>query len=392
MRVSRRIAGVVEGASDGWEVYYRARRLKAEGRPVVNLTVGDHDIKTDPAVIDAMEASARGGNLGYAPVMGADALRDALAARVSARSGAPASRENVIVTPGGQAGLFAAMSCALDPGEACLLVAPYYATFPLTVRGVGGRAVVVNAAPEADFAPDPAALDAAAAESGARALLINSPNNPTGAVYSRAVLEGVAEICRARDLWLIADELYDTQVYEGVHLSPRALPGMAERTLSVGSLSKSHAMTGWRIGWVAGPAEAVARMGDLAISTTYGVPGFIQDAALHALRDGEAGEAAIAARYRRRRDAALEALTGAEGVRAHPAAGGMYLMLDIRPTGLTGAAFAEALLDAEGVAVMPGESFGPAAAGHLRVALTVPEDALADAMRRLARFATARLG
>lgn len=354
MRASRRIAGIVGDGDDGWSVYYRAKALTAAGERVINLTVGDHDVKTAPSVIDAMMESARKGNLGYSPVMGAGALRDAIAARIAERTGAATARENVIVMPGGQAGLFAAMTATLDPGDACLLIDPWYANFPITVRAVGARVVPVSAPAAADFIPDPAAIDAAAAESGARALLINTPNNPTGAVYPRAALDGIAEVCRARDLWLIADELYDTQVYAGAHLSPRALPGMADRTLVVGSLSKSHAMTGWRAGWLAGPEDLIALVGDLANASTYGIPGFIQDAALFALRTGADGENEVAARYRRRRDMGLEALAGARGVRAHVPAGGMYLMLDIRETGLSGVAFAEALLEAERIAVMPG--------------------------------------
>jgi arginine:pyruvate transaminase len=391
MRVSNRIAAVVGGGSDGWEVYYRARALRAAGRDVIMLTIGDHDVPTARDVIDAMAESAHAGNVGYPPIPGTDALRRAIAARIAARTGVATGPANVIVTPGGQSALFSAMMTALDPGEACVIVEPCYATFPLTVRAAAGRVVTVAAPPETGFAPRPADIAAAAADGGARAVLINSPNNPTGAVYDRATLEGIAALCRARDLWLISDELYDTQVYEGAHLSPRALPGMADRTLVIGSLSKSHAMTGWRIGWLAGPEEAVARVAELAIATTYGVPGFIQDAALHALTHGEPGEARIAARYRARRDAALAALAGAAGVRAFPARGGMYVMLDIRATGMSGEAFAFALLEEEHVAVMPGESFGAAAAGCLRVALTVPEPRLAEALRRLAAFAARRL-
>ena len=162
---------------------------------------------------------------------------------------------------------------------------------------------------------------------------------------------------------------------------------MADRCLVVGSLSKSHAMTGSRLGWVVGPAEVIARLGDLATTTTYGIPGFIQDAGLHALTGADAIEAEIAARYRRRGQAALAAIGNAPGVRAVPPRGGMYLMLDIRETGLSGGEFAARLLDAERIAVMPGESFGHAAAGHLRIALTVPEAELRDSLGRIGEFA-----
>ena len=387
MRLSARIEGVTQGGSDGWDVHYRARALQAQGRDVVLLTVGDHDIKADGSIIDAMTASAKGGNLGYAPTIGFPALRAVLAERLAAATGAPAQADNVLVTAGGQAALFFSMMSVLDPGDACLLVDPFYATFPLTVRAASARVVSIPAPAETGFVPQADAIDAAAAASGAKALLINSPNNPTGAVYDRAALEAIAAVCRARDLWLISDELYDTQVFDGEHVSPRGLPGMAERTIVIGSMSKSHAMTGFRIGWLLGPKALVARAGEFAIAATYGTPGFIQDAALHALTAQDGTEDRIAARYRRRRDLALDALEGATGVRVHRPAGGMYLMLDIRPTGLGGTDFALGLLEAEGVAVMPGESFGAAAAGHLRVALTVPEDRLIPALRRLAAYA-----
>ncbi|SDC11060.1 Aminotransferase class I and II [Ruegeria marina] len=219
-------------------------------------------------------------------------------------------------------------------------------------------------------------------------LLVNSPNNPTGVVYSRETLEGIAHVCREHDLWLISDEVYDTQVWEGVHLSPRALPGMAERTLVIGSMSKSHAMTGSRCGWIVGPEEAIAHLVTLATHTTYGVPGFVQDAAVFALGEGREFEEEIAAPFRRRRDLAQRILAGQNAVRLSPAQGAMYLMLDIRATGLSGDAFANALLDAHHIAVMPGESFGRAASGHIRVAMTIGDDAFAHALRTLCHFAT----
>ncbi|MEM9851158.1 MAG: pyridoxal phosphate-dependent aminotransferase, partial [Pseudomonadota bacterium] len=196
----------------------------------------------------------------------------------------------------------------------------------------------------------------------------------------RATLNMIAQACRTADVALISDEVYDTMVWEGQHLSPRALPGMAEHCFVVGSMSKSHAMTGWRCGWVIGPAEAIRRVLDLSTINTYGVPGFIQDAAEFALRQGAAIETRVAEVFRRRRGLTARVLEGQDAVRLIPADGAMYAMLDIRATGLSGEAFANLLLDRRGIAVMPGESFGASAAGHVRVALTVEDERLEAAL------------
>ena len=332
-----------------------------------------------------MDAAARGGHTGYAAVPGVPALREAVARRLAERTGVPMGPANVLVTPGGQSALFTALVTACEPGDRALLVAPHYATYPGTVRAAGAVPDVVDARPEDGFVPRPEAVAARAA--GARALVVNTPGNPTGAVYPAAALEALA--AAAPDAWLISDEVYDTQVWEGAHVSTRALQGLAERTLVVGSMSKGHAMTGSRIGWLVGPEPAIEAAIGLATHTTYGVPGFVQDAALHALAMGPGFEAAVAAPFGRRRALALRVLSGRRGVSAHPPGGAMYLMVDVRPTRLSGEAFADRLLDAHGVAVMPGESFGASAAGHIRVALTVEDAALAEALGRLADLADA---
>lgn len=390
MELSKRIRGLTGGGSDGWDVFYRARAMKAAGEPVVELTIGEHDIRTSPAILDAMAAAARGGHTGYAIVPGVAELRQAVAARVQERTGVPTTMDNVLITPGGQAGLFAAHHAVCDEGDRALFIDPYYATYPGTIRGVGAVPVPVEARPRDGFQPRAAAIDAVA--EGAASLMINTPNNPTGVVYTRQTLEGIAEVCKRRDLWLISDEVYDTQVWEGAHVSPRALPGMADRTLVVGSMSKSHAMTGSRVGWVVGPEEAIAQLITLATHTTYGVPGYIQDAAVFALGQGAALEEEVAAPFRRRRDAARALIAKQNVARLVPSGGAMYLMLDMRATGLSGEAFANRLLDEERIAVMPGESFGQAASGHVRVAMTVDDDAFEAALGRVLAFAAGLAG
>ncbi len=385
MRLSDRITTLLPHGDDGWGVYRKALARQDAGLPLTMLTLGEHDIRTAPAILDAMDRAAREGQTGYAPVPGLDRLRARVAERVEARTGVPTRPENVLITPGGQSALFAAHMAVLDPGETALFIDPYYATYPGTIRAAGGAPHAVATRPDARFHPDRAALETAAP--GARSLLINTPNNPTGQVYDLPTLETIATVCENRDLWLISDEVYDTQVWTGDHLSPRALPDMADRTLVIGSMSKSHAMTGSRIGWLLGPEAVISHVEDLATHTTYGVPGYIQSAAFSALGQGPALEQEISAPFRRRRALAEAALAGADRVRSLPTDASMYLMLDIRPTGLSGIEFAEALLEDQGIAVMPGESFGTAAAGHVRVAMTVDDDAFGDALTRLVDFA-----
>ncbi|MFV2002556.1 MAG: pyridoxal phosphate-dependent aminotransferase [Paracoccaceae bacterium] len=385
MKLSTRICGLTGGGSDGWDVFYRARTMMAAGLPVTELTIGEHDTGTSPEILQAMHDAATSGHTGYAMVPGVPALREMVAARIAERTGVPTGPDNILITPGGQAALFAAHYAACNPGDRALFIDPYYATYPGTIRAAGAIPVPVAARPEANFQPK--AADIAARAENAASLLINSPNNPTGVVYSHATLGAIADVCRDRDLWLISDEVYDTQVWSGTHISPRALPEMSGRTLVVGSMSKSHAMTGSRVGWLVGPETAIAELINLSTHTTYGVPGYIQDAAVFALAQGHAPEAMVAAPFRRRRDIATEILSQQNIVKMVPADGAMFLMLDIRATGLTGEGFANALLDQESIATMPGESFGRAAAGHVRVAMTRPDGEFGEALGRLVRFA-----
>ena len=384
MKLANRITALTPDGSDGWEVFYKARALKNSGEPVIELTIGEHDVRTHIDILAAMGQSARAGHTGYAAVPGTKNLRATVARRIEAQSGVPTSAVNILITPGGQAALFSAHMAVLDPGDTALYCDPFYATYPGTLRGVGAIDRPVLCQPEQDFQPTHSDLDAAA--TGARSLLVNSPNNPTGVVYDQATWEGIAKVCQDHDLWLISDEVYDTQVWQGKHISPRSLDGMAERTLVIGSMSKSHAMTGSRVGWVCGPEQVINHLINLATHTTYGVPGYIQDAADFALNQGAEAEMAVAEPFRRRRQIAMDLIAKQNLVRAVHCSGAMYMMLDIRATGLSGEAFAHALLDAKQIAVMPGESFGQAAAGHIRVAMTVGDTQFKRALEVLLAF------
>jgi arginine:pyruvate transaminase len=385
MEIAHRMTALTGDESDGWDVFYKARALKNQGNPIIELTIGEHDIRTHMDILAAMGRSARGGHTGYAAVPGTEGLRAAVARRIEAQSGVSTTEENILITPGGQSALFAAHMAVLNPGDIALYCDPYYATYPGTLRSTGALDRTIPCDPAHDFQPRAADLESAA--QGARSLLVNSPNNPTGVVYDRATWEAIAKTSIAHDLWLISDEVYDTQVWQGEHVSPRSLQGMQARTLVIGSMSKSHAMTGSRIGWICGPIPVIKHLTNFATHTTYGVPGFIQDAAEFALSQGQELEDEVAAPFRRRRRIALDLVAQQNLVRVVPCSGAMYLMLDMRATGLSGETFAHALLDAHQIAVMPGESFGQAAAGHIRVAMTVADDQFSKALTVLLSFA-----
>jgi arginine:pyruvate transaminase len=382
-RPSSRLSNIIPSGKDGWEVHFAAMNRKEAGEPIVMLSVGDHDFDTPAETVEACVTAVRAGHHHYTQLPGIPALRKAMA-RVSTQcTGIETAPDQVIAAPGGQAALYAAVQGTVDRGEHAVVVAPYYATYPGTFRAAEADFTVVETRAADGFQPDAAAVEKAVRKS-TRAILVNTPNNPTGAVYTRGALEGLADICRRHDLWLLSDEVYWT-LGGGEHLSPRALPGMEERTLVVNSMSKSHGMTGWRLGWLTGPADFIARLVGLNLVTTYGLPDFVSRAAVEALDQGY-GVKEIATRYAARRSVFLEAVHGMNDVTVRGSEGGMYVMLDISAVESDDEKFAWALLDAEKVAVMPGSSFGEAAAGHIRISLCQPENVLQDAAQRLRRF------
>jgi len=384
--ISAHIRSITGSEDDGWGVHYRAQAMQRAGKDVTILSVGDHDFTTDSAIVDACKASLDAGQHHYSPVTGGTALREAVAARIAERTGVATSQDEAIICPGGQAGLYACATLSLNPGDEAIIVEPYYATYAQTVLAAGGVPVCVSTLPEDGFQPSAEAITDAIT-SRTRMILINSPQNPSGVVYTRETLEGIAAACRAHDLWLVSDEVYESQVYDGEHISPRELDGMADRTLVIGSMSKSHAMTGWRVGWVIGPEMAIASLADLFLTMTYGMAPFVQTAALVGLQQGEQGEKDIAALYRRRRDRALQALSASSKLKVHAPAAAMYLLIDVRAVNADGEAFANALLDEEKIGVMPGESFGASASGHIRISLCTEDEKLAEACARIGRFA-----
>lgn len=383
---STRISGIIPSGKDGWEVHFAAMTRKQAGENIIMLSVGDHDFDTPSETVEACVTALHAGHHHYTQLPGIPGLREAMARQSTRCTSIETSPEEIIATPGGQSALYCAVLGVLDPGDHAIVVAPYYATYPGTFRSAGAEFTVVEAEARDGFQPRAEAIEAAL-KPNTRAILINSPNNPTGAVYTRKSLGGIAELCVRRDLWLLSDEVYWT-LGGGEHVSPRALPGMAERTLVINSMSKSHGMTGWRVGWLTGPEEMITLLISLNLVNTYGLNDFVSHAAVEALNNGY-GVREIAERYASRRTVFLDAVRGLNDVTVRGSEGGMYVMLDISAIEPDDEKFAWALLDAEKVGVMPGSSFGQAAAGHIRISLCQPDAILQEAANRLRRFVSA---
>jgi arginine:pyruvate transaminase len=371
----------------GWSVQQEAAVLRDAGRDVIFLTIGDPDQPTPAPVIEATIAALRRGRTGYGPMVGYPQLRALIAERFAKRTGQPCTTENVAVTTGAQGGLYCALQCLLGPGDEVIVPEPVYATYEGVVAASGAEMVMVPLPAERGFHPDLDSI-AGAVTPRTRVVWINSPHNPTGVVFTRDEIAGIAEICRRHDLWLVSDEVYEDLAFVRPHLSPWSFPGMAERTIVVSSLSKSHSMPGFRLGWIIGPTPLGGHLFALLLSMTYGTPPFIQEGALAALSGGELPEvAALRDDYRRRAGLMAGILAAAPNCRAIPPEGGMFVLLDIRGTGMAAQQFASALLESKDVAVLPCDAFGPSAAGHLRISLTEPDLRLAEAGRRIVDFA-----
>jgi arginine:pyruvate transaminase len=385
MKFSNRVDRIAGKGSQAWKVHRDALEMRQQGRNVILLTVGDPDQKTPEVLIKAVIDALRAGDTGYAPILGFDDVRDAIAARFASSTGRPCHRSNVSVVPGAQAGLFCTLQCLVEEGDEVIIPEPTYATYEGVLGAAGGKMVNVPLRPECGFHPD---IDniAAAITPRTRAIWINSPHNPTGAVMSAKEIAAICELCTERDLWLVSDEVYETLAFSAQHVSPWSLPDMSERTVVVSSLSKSHAAPAMRFGWVIGPPRLTDHMANLILCMFYGAPRFIQRAALAALSNEPPLVAEMRKVYERRAWLMSAILSTAPLCRVSSPEAGMFIMLDVRGTAMNGDTFAEKLLAQQDVAVLSCEGFGPSASGHLRISLTAPDELLSEAAQRIVAF------
>ncbi|NUB46250.1 pyridoxal phosphate-dependent aminotransferase [Fertoebacter nigrum] len=361
-----------------WAIHARARALAAAGRDVIELTIGEPDVPTPAALTEVAAAGMRAGRTGYSNGRGEPALVAALAARYSARRGRQIGADQIMCFPGTQTVLYAVLTGLVQAGDEVLMGDPMYATYEGVIAATGAAMVPVPLRPEHGFRMQAADV-AARITPRSRVIFLNSPHNPTGAVLTRADIAAIGQLAVAHDLWIVCDEVYEDLVFEGVAFaSPLDDPALAERVIVASSISKSHAAPGFRSGWCVAPAEFCQHLLPLSETMLFGNQPFIADMTAAAVAVPSPVAPGMCARFAARADLLVRRLDGVAGLRVHRPEAGMFALIDVRGTGLDSSSFAMDLLEQAGVAVMPGESFGAALHGWVRVALTQP-DALIDA-------------
>ena len=368
----------------------RAKELKAAGEHVINLSAGEPDFPTPEFVKRAGIAAIEANFTRYTPAAGIRELRRAIADKHRRDNGVEYAEDEIVVSSGGKHALFNAFMAICDPGDQVIIPAPYWVSYPEMVRLAGGEPVIVPTEPDTGFKLTPEALRRALGPRS-RAVIINSPNNPTGAVYTREELDALAAVAAEAGLWIVTDELYEHLIYEGEHVSIAALrPDYRERTILINGVSKAYAMTGWRIGWSAAPRALSRAIAAIQSQATSAVNSIAQKAALAALTGPRDDIAAMRAEYRERRDLLLAGLERLPGVRAQRPAGAFYVFCSVEGVlgrtlgGRTVAddvALAEVLLEEARIAVVPGTAFGTP--GYLRLSYATSRQDLMAALRRL---------
>ena len=357
---------------------------------VISLGVGEPDFNTPRSIIEAGVESLREGRTHYTSNYGTLELRRALAAHLERLYGVGYDpKTELLITVGASEAVDLALRATCDPGDEVILHEPSYVAYVPAIVFAGGTAVHVATRFEDDFALDPAAVEAAITPR-TKALFLGYPCNPTGAVLPDAVQDELARIAERHDLLVYSDEIYDRLAYGSYrHRAFSSLPGMRERTILMGGFSKAYAMTGWRIGWLAAPAEIVEGILKIHQYTIMTAPTVAQDAALVALVDGEPEVARMLAEYDRRRRLVVDAFNGM-GLETFEPRGAFYAFPRITSTGLDAETFSRLLLEEERVAVVPGNAFGPSGAEHVRACYATSYERLEEALARIGKFVERR--
>lgn len=392
--ISRRIAAIAESAT--LKVDTKAKALQAEGRPVISYAAGEPDFSTPQHVVEAASAAVLDPkNYRYTPAAGLPALREAIAEKTRRDSGLEVAPSQVIVTNGGKQGVYQAFATVISEGDEVILPAPYWTTYPEVTKLAGGVPVEVFAGSEQEYKVTVEQLEAARTER-TKVLLFVSPSNPTGAVYTREETKAIGEWALEHGLWVITDEIYQNLVYDGSAHAPsivEVVPELAEQTILVNGVAKSYAMTGWRLGWMVGPARAIKAAGNLQSHLTSNVSNISQHAAIAALTGPQDDVLAMRDAFDRRRQLIVAELNKIPGVVTPTPQGAFYVYPDV--TGLlnrewggvtptTSLELADLILEQAEVAVVPGEAFGPS--GYVRLSYALGDEPLLEGVQRLQRL------
>jgi arginine:pyruvate transaminase len=372
--------------SEKWAIHAEARRMKADGNRIIELTIGEPDVPPDPVLLQEAVRAMHGGRYRYSNGRGEPSIVEALVRKYQKRR-TDVTEANVLCFPGTQTALFAVMLGLVEAGDAVLVGDPLYATYEGVIRSTGAERIAVPLRPENGFHMKADDLEAAITPQ-ARVLLLNTPHNPTGAVLSAEELAEIGAVCRRHDLWIVCDEVYEQLVFGSAFASPFDNPDLAERTIVVSSISKSHAAPGFRSGWAVGPTEFCTRLLSVSETMLFGGQPFIADMTAYALDNPIATAATMRRTYQGRATRLADALSRAPGLVPVPPEAGMFIVVDVSRTGMSGEDFAWALLREELVAVMPGSSFGDGAQGFIRLSLTVPDEDIDEACRRITALAS----
>jgi aspartate/methionine/tyrosine aminotransferase len=392
-RISARIGGIAESAT--LAVDAKAKALKAAGRDVIGFGAGEPDFATPAAIVDAAVAACHDPAMHhYTPAGGLPALRQAIAEKTRRDSGYEVTSSQVLVTNGGKQAVYEAFAALLDPGDEVLLPAPYWTTYPESIRLAGGVPVVVGTDTASGYLVTVEQLEAARTER-TKALLYCSPSNPTGAVYPPETVEVIGRWAVEHRVWVLADEIYEHLRYEGAEAPsmPVAVPELADTCVVVNGVAKTYAMTGWRVGWLIGPTDVVAAATNLQSHATSNVSNVAQAAALAAVSGDLAAAAMMRSAFDVRRQTMVRMLREIPGVECPSPLGAFYCFPSVaallgKPlrgkTPQTSAELAELILDEVEVAVVPGEAFG--APGCFRLSYALGDDDLVEGVGRISKL------
>jgi aspartate aminotransferase len=368
-------------------VFARAKELERQGRSIIHLELGEPDFHPAAPVVDAVRAAVAAGRDRYVSPVGIPSLREAIAAYLKRTRRLDVAGEQVLVAPGCKMALALAMMALIEPGDEVLYPDPGFPIYPSFTRGLGAAAIPFFLEEKNQFQPDIAEI-AAKITPRTKVLIFNSPNNPTGTVFSDETLAQLARLAVKNDLWVMADEIYARILFTGEYQSIYALPGMPERTIIIDGFSKSFAMTGWRLGYAVAPRALLEAMDLLVLNTFTCTAEFTQVAAVEALQDSTNAVDAMVAEYRKRRDLFVTKLNAIPGFRCQKPDGAFYAWVNIEDTGLGAEELAKILLEQAGVAAIAGRAFGPAGRNYLRFSLVSARNLLEEALDRIERVST----